>query len=119
VNCNNIENLEDQETFEKQVTTLAMISLRSMFGNSIKDPEKVVVTKWNTDKYSLGTYSFNKVSMDKKCRTQLAKPIMKQRVYITGEATSFRHFGTTHGAYYEGVKTALKVIRALDNSIDT
>jgi hypothetical protein len=43
---------------------------------------------------------------------------MKRFLYITGEATSFRCFGTTHGAYYEGINTAPKAVQALKNTID-
>jgi monoamine oxidase len=98
---------------DNEVTELAMASLKNMFGDSIKDPVKVYVTKWNTDEYAFGTYSFHKVDLpDIKVRKQLQRPV-RQRVFISGEATSTNHYATAHGAYWSGVATAGKVVSSL------
>jgi len=99
--------------YEQEIRDLAMIPLRNMFGNSIPLPSKVVVTKWNVDNYSRGSYSFNAVGMDQNDRTKLGTPIRNSKIIIAGEATSQDHFQTTHGAYWEGKKAANSVADSL------
>lgn len=108
-----VEAMEDQLNYEKEVTARAMVVLRNMFGNDIKDPEKVYVTRWNQDEYSYGTYSFYKLGVGRYSRIKLGKPIRDDRVYFAGEATSFKYFATCHGAYLNGRSTGRKVARSL------
>ena len=108
-----IETMEDQPDYKEKVTARAMIVLRNMFGNDIKDPEKVIVTDWNQDEFSYGTYSFNKLGAGRNFRQTLGRPIRNKRLYIAGEATHFRYFQTTHGAYLSGINTANKVANSL------
>ena len=108
-----LEAMENQQNFEDKVTALAMVTLRNMFGNDIKDPEKIVVTKWNQDQFSYGTYSFNKLGAGRNFRKTLAKPIRRRRVFISGEATHFSYFQTTHGAYLSGITAANKAAQGL------
>ena len=99
--------------YEEKITELAMIPLRNMFGNNIPSPSKVVVTKWNVDNYSMGSYSFNAVGMNEDDRTKLGTPIRNSKIVIAGEATSQDHFQTTHGAYWEGKRAAESVADSL------
>jgi len=99
--------------YEVEITELAMIPLRNMFGNNIPSPSKVVVTKWNVDNYSMGSYSFNAVGMNEDDRTKLGTPIRNSKIVIAGEATSQDHFQTTHGAYWEGKRAAESVADSL------
>eukprot|EP00526_Cylindrotheca_closterium_P023590 CAMPEP_0113609140 /NCGR_PEP_ID=MMETSP0017_2-20120614/4322_1 /TAXON_ID=2856 /ORGANISM="Cylindrotheca closterium" /LENGTH=157 /DNA_ID=CAMNT_0000517917 /DNA_START=281 /DNA_END=751 /DNA_ORIENTATION=- /assembly_acc=CAM_ASM_000147 len=87
------------EEYENRIRDLAMESLRSMFGNEIPMPKKVVVTKWNVDEYTMGAYSFNKVKMGKLDRYFLSQPIGKDQLFFAGEATHRRYFATTAGAF--------------------
>ena len=114
-----VESIEsNQSNFESEVQDIAMSALRNMFGNTIPDPEQVVVTRWNEDKYTKGSYSFNQLGMSKTERKKLAKPIKQNRIFISGEATNFRYFQTTHGAYWAGKSAAQKVSNALKSSSD-
>ena len=90
-----MEGIENKSNYEQEMTDKVMVSLRNMFGNDIKDPEKVIVTNWNNDEFSHGTYSFNKLKAGRKSREQLAAPIWRKGLYITGEATSSKYFQTT------------------------
>jgi len=88
-----------------------MVQLRNMFGNSTVLPGKVIVTKWNTDNFTKGAYSFNAVGMKKNDRKILAKPV-KKKLYFAGEATHHKYFQTTNGAYLTGKSAAQKVLDA-------
>lgn len=107
------EQIEGQSGYEDTITDLAMAALRNMYGNQIPDPEKVAVTSWNKDPYIKGAYSFNKVGMPKLARKTLAVPIKRQRLFISGEATHYEYFQTTHGAYLAGKTAAQKVANSL------
>ena len=99
---------DNQNEYESQMQQRAMLTLRNMYGNDIPNPEKIMVTKWATDTFSRGSYSYNKVGMSKKARNRLKTPV-KSRIYLAGEATS-AYYGTTHGAYLSGKEAANKIM---------
>jgi monoamine oxidase len=107
------ESIESQSNFEDEISERAMTALRNMFGNSIRNPEKVFITRWNADPYTRGAYSYNRIGGRREERIILGGPIKKKRLFLSGEATNFRYFQTTHGAYLSGKATALKVTQSL------
>lgn len=104
---------DDPARYEQEMRDLAMEPLRNIFGNDIPLPQQVFVTKWNSDEYTQGSYSFNKVGMGRQDRKILARPIRRKRLFLAGEATHHIYFQTTHGAYLSGRRAANKVYRAL------
>lgn len=106
----------DPAMYQDRIRDLAMESLRSMFGPEIPLPEKVVVTQWNVDEYTMGAYSFNQVGMGRHDRHLLAQPIGHNQIFIAGEATHSRFFATTTGAFLTGRAAARKAIKALKKS---
>jgi len=107
--------LTDKKKYESEITKRAMVPLRNMFRNDIPDPEEVIVTRWGADRFSKGSYSYNKVGMKKTDRNILRAPI-KNRVYFAGEATSHQYFASTHGAYLTGRVAASKISESLKRS---
>jgi monoamine oxidase len=103
----------DPVMYKDRIRDLAMESLRSMFGDDIPMPQKVVVTQWNVDEYTGGAYSFNQVGMGRHDRHLLAQPIGRNQIFIAGEATHSRYFATTTGAFLTGRAAARKAIQAL------
>ena len=101
------------EKYESRIRDLAMESLRSMFGDAVPMPKKVLVTNWNVDEYTMGAYSFNKVDMGKLDRYFLTQPVGKDQLFFAGEATHRRYFATTAGAFMTGRTAARKVLKAL------
>lgn len=93
--------LNDREFYENSLKDLAMERLRTLFGEDINDPVKVIATKWNADEFSNGVYSFNKVGTTNRHRKDLRKPI-ENKIFFAGEATSHFHYATMHGAYWSG-----------------
>lgn len=105
--------ISDPERYKQEIRDLAMTSLRNMFGSNIPMPEKVIVTNWNADDFTRGSYSYNKVNMKPKHRKNLASPIKQGKLIFAGEATDHRYFQTVHGAYFSGKDAANKVIGSL------
>lgn len=83
----------------------AMRTLTTMFGRDIPAPLDYQITRWASDPYALGAYSFNKLGSTPAMRDQLAAGI-DGRVHFAGEATHRHSFATVHGAYLSGVRAA-------------
>ena len=100
----NIESLTDQ-----QIIDSAMATLRIMFGDDIPAPVDYQITRWASDPFSFGSYSFNAVGSTPQMREDLAAPL-QQQLFFAGEATNRYYFGTAHGAYLSGIRVAAQVL---------
>lgn len=88
-----------------------MASFRKIFGSSVPDPEAVLQTRWSSDPYSYGSYSFISVGAKTDYYDTLARPI-DDRVFFAGEATHRTYPGTVHGAYLSGIREANRVAKS-------
>ncbi len=95
---------------DAEIVESAMETLRTMFGEQIPEPLGYQITRWASDPFSLGSYSFNAVGSHPKMRQRLAKPI-KNRLFFAGEATEQDYFGTAHGAYLSGIRAAQEIMK--------
>ncbi|MFN8025037.1 MAG: NAD(P)/FAD-dependent oxidoreductase [Acidimicrobiia bacterium] len=95
-----IENWSDA-----QIVDSAMGTLRTIFGDRIPAPTGSQITRWASDPYAQGSYSFNKLGSTPAMRDHLAASV-DGRVHFAGEATSRDSFATVHGAYLSGVRAA-------------
>jgi len=96
---------------DEKITSDAMQTLRKMFGRAIPDPESVLITRWASDPFSLGSYSYNAVGSLPAMRDELARHLAR-RVFFAGEATNKKHFATVHGAYLSGLDAAREILNA-------
>jgi len=101
-----MEKWSDERTVES-----AMQTLRTIFGSNVPDLIDFQITRWASDPFSLGSYSFNAIGSNPKMRDELAKPV-NGRVYFAGEATNREYFATVHGAYLSGIRAAKEVLRS-------
>ena len=90
----------------------AMGVLRALFGRSIPEPASVLQTRWKSDPWSLGSYSFDKLGATPRDRDALAAPV-EDRIYFAGEATHRTMFSTVHGAYLSGCRAANEILQRL------
>jgi monoamine oxidase len=95
-----VEKWSDEEIVEDAMTTL-----RRIFGNDIPEPEDWQITRWGSDPFSYGSYSFDQAGSDSETRETLAEPV-DDRVFFAGEATSTDNPSTVHGAYLSGLEVA-------------
>jgi len=78
----------------------------------VPDPEGFVSTRWASDPFSRGSYSFVGVGASNDSRRALAEPLgdaRVDRVFFAGEATSPGFAATVHGAYTSGRRAAEEV----------
>lgn len=93
---------------DTRIVDSAMKTLRTIFGSDIPAPTGSQISRWASDPYARGAYSFNKVGSTPAMRDQLAASV-DDRVYFAGEATHRKSFATVHGAYLSGIRAAKEI----------
>lgn len=94
-----------EKSSDRDMAAGAMEALRMMFGSGIPEAKAVQVTRWHSDEFARGSYSFNAVGASRQTRAALAKQD-ETRLLFAGEAASPDHPGTAHGAYLSGATAA-------------
>ena len=95
---------------DQQIVASAMQTLRTIFGSNVPTPLDYQITRWASDPFALGSYSFNPVGSTPAMRKALAAPVAN-KLFFAGEATQYDYFGTAHGAYLSGVRVAGEIQR--------
>ncbi|MGB2679764.1 MAG: NAD(P)/FAD-dependent oxidoreductase [Candidatus Competibacter sp.] len=96
---------------DQQIVASAMQTLKTLYGSNVSEPLDYQITRWASDPFTLGSYSFNAVGSTPLMRKELAKPL-NGHVHFAGEASEMEHFSTAHGAYLSGVRAAEEVLSA-------
>lgn len=97
-----------EELSNSQVIEAAMRVLGRIYGMSIPQPTGALITRWNSDPFTFGSYSFIKPGGSGKDYDTLAEPI-GDRIFFAGEATSRTHAATVHGAWLSGEREAKRI----------
>lgn len=100
---------------DDQMVEHAMKTLKTMFGKSIPRPIDYQITRWASDPFAKGSYSYNALGSTPEMRDILANPLNGQ-LYFAGEATHRDYFGTTQGAYLSGLRAA-RDIQSANNTV--
>ena len=90
---------------DSMITSDIMSVLRGIYGQSISDPIDVHHTKWASDKFSYGAYSYTAVGNTPQIYSEISTPI-KNLIYFAGEHTHEKFSATIHGAYLSGIRAA-------------
>ncbi|SFM47963.1 flavin monoamine oxidase family protein [Thermodesulforhabdus norvegica] len=98
----------DRELSDDEIVRAACESLKEMFGPFDFVPDVAVISRWLTDPYSRGSYSYCDYRSSKEDRVLLARPLL-DRVYFAGEACHTRDYGTVHGALESGESAAMMI----------
>ena len=69
-----------------------------------------LVTRWDTDPWSLGSYSALAVGTSWRARQVLAEAVIGQRVVLAGEFVATDYPATVHGAYNSGSRAARRLL---------
>lgn len=93
---------------DQRIVASAMRTLMTIYGADIPKPIDYQITRWATDPFSLGSYSYKPVNATASMHKALAAPL-KQMVFFAGEASEKDYFGTAHGAYLSGLRVANEV----------
>ena len=93
---------------DKEIISSAMETLRQMYGSQIPNPTGFLITRWQQDPFSYGSYSYIATGATPSDRQTLGEPI-DNRLFFAGEATSQKYPATVHGAFLSGVEAAKKI----------
>lgn len=102
------EGKEIETWTDEEIIKSAMKTLRHLFGDDIPDPTDYQITRWQSDSFSRGSYSFNALGSHPDMRDHLAKSLNDQ-IFFAGEATERDYFATAHGAYLSGLRVAEEI----------
>jgi monoamine oxidase len=91
-----------------QVIEAAMQVLRRIYGSSIPNPTGALITRWGSDPFTLGSYSYITPGATGADYDILAEPI-GDRIFFAGEATSRTYAATVHGAFLSGEREARRI----------
>lgn len=100
-----LETLSDEE-----IVNSAIAVLQTIYG-CISAPTDYQITRWGSDRYACGSYSFMTPGTTGKTIKDLVKPI-DNRLFFAGEATSLHYPATVHGAYLSGIKAAKTLLES-------
>ncbi len=102
----------DRHASDAEVCAEGLRVLRRMFGTGVPEPEKFIFTRWLSDPWSHGSYSYPAVGSSLDDRLRYAEPIIDMAgagIYFAGEATDLTQFGTVHAAHGSGEQAALTI----------
>ena len=83
--------------------------LSRIAGERVPDPIDGVVSRWASDPFAGGSYSFIPVGGSPRDFDALAEPA-SERLFFAGEATIKEYYATVHGAYLSGIREAKRII---------
>ncbi|KAL1984375.1 hypothetical protein VTN96DRAFT_9236 [Rasamsonia emersonii] len=94
----------------------AMSQLRTIFKDvAVPDPLETIVTRWASDRFTRGSYSYVAAEARPGDYDLLAKPV--GNLHFAGEATWGTHPATVHGAYLSGLRAAAEIIEKIQGPI--
>lgn len=94
---------------DEEIAASTMVQLRRLFGDGIPEPESIVVTRWQDDPFSRGSYSYMKPGSVGPDHDELATPVGGV-LHLAGEATWGDDPATVPGALLSGHRAAENVL---------
>ena len=94
--------IEDKS--DSEIVNEALVTLTDMY-ESVSSLQDALITRWQSDPWSRGSYSYVPVGSSWAEYAELARPI-QDRVFLAGEATHDDYPATVHGAFLSGLRAA-------------
>lgn len=94
---------------DTEVINEIMLHLKSMYGSAIPYPTNILRTKWQSNEYTLGSYSYTAIGTEMQNFDDLAEEV-NDKLFFAGEHTHIDYFSTVHGAHLSGLREADKII---------
>jgi monoamine oxidase len=103
---------EAERTPDDELTGQCIEQLRKVFGyKNVPHPVETIVTRWGSDRFARGTYSFVAAEARPGDYDLIGAPV--SNLFFAGEATIATHPATVHGAYLSGLRAAQEVYESL------
>jgi len=106
--------LEIEEKNEQETIDEVMILLRVIFSDrQVPEPTRFLITKWDQDQFSKGSYSNFAVGADQKTLMDLAREC-NDRIHWAGEHTNYNGtIGCVDSAFESGQREAKRIVQRL------
>ncbi len=101
---------------DEQITASTTEALKVMFGPNTPAPKKVNASRWNTDPFAYGAYSFGSLNSLPADFSTLAATVAN-KLFFAGEHTSTLYKATVHGAFISGNDAADKIIKLVGSVV--
>ena len=97
---------------DAQIIDEVVANLTGIYGDQVPDARPALLrTRWRSNEYAHGAYSFAGVNADTDDFDTLATPV-DGKLYFAGEHTSQSFRGTVHGAFLSGERAAREIVAA-------
>ena len=101
-----------EHTPDGEIIAEVTSQLRNIFKQeAVPDPLETIVTRWSSDKFTRGSYSYVAAEALPGDYDLMAQPI--GNLHFAGEATCGTHPATVHGAYLSGLRAASEIIETI------
>lgn len=84
-------------------------AVTKIMGGTTPEPTAALATRWHSDPFAQGSYSFQSIESREDDRESLAKPV-GTRLLFAGEATSAAMAATVDGALMSGLREARRIV---------
>ena len=103
---------------DSQIKNTCLDLLRKFLNDSnIPVPVNFIVSRWHSNPYTLGSYSYHTPSIQPKEIQTLAEPLTNKDgvpvLLFAGEATHADYYGCTHAARDSGIREAERIIQII------
>ncbi|KAJ5168146.1 uncharacterized protein N7482_003740 [Penicillium canariense] len=106
-----------EHTPDAEIIAEVTTQLRNVFKHAVvPDPLETIVTRWASDPFTRGSYSFVAAGAQPEDYDLMARQV--GNLHFAGEATCGTHPATVHGAYLSGLRAASEVIEATIGPIE-
>lgn len=94
---------------DAEIVAEIMTHLKAIYGSNIPAPSQFLRTKWDSNPYAYGSYSFAS-NGTRSTDYELFENSIDDKVFFAGEHTSKDYRSTVHGAYLSGIRAAKAIV---------
>lgn len=99
-----------REWSDERIVASTLAQLRRLYGDAVPEPESAVVTRWQDDPFSRGSYAYMLPGSLGADHDDLAAPLGDGTLHLAGEATWGDDPATVPGAMLSGHRAAQNVL---------
>ncbi|MEL7248164.1 MAG: NAD(P)/FAD-dependent oxidoreductase [Bacteroidota bacterium] len=103
---------QTEQMSDAEIIADVMTNLRAIYGAGIPEPTGFLRTRWFSNPYSFGSYSFATSGVRSSEFTKF-ETSLEDKLFFAGEHTSRDYRGTVHGAYLSGIRAAEQIAALL------
>lgn len=100
----------DRTASDEDVLAEALTALARLLNQPIPQPVAFHFTRWLSDPWAMGSYSYSSIHSSDADRLAYAQPV-GDRLYFAGEATRVEDYGTVNAALLSGEQAACDLVR--------